>query len=150
MDAADAHALVGVMHGEWPRGAWIVEDGEHEGELTTRGTMFALVLADWPPEVGAEAVARLRARIPYRDGPQTADLKATLREVQHERDLTRPALPAHLGDKCCIGQGFGHFYRDHADDEMRSRVDALLTEPKDKRADTTIRSAFAEMIGGRR
>jgi ribosomal protein L37AE/L43A len=78
------------MHAEWPAGAWLDEES---GELTTRGTMFALVLADYPPEDGAEAVRRLRERIPYRQGPQTADLKATLREVVMERDLERRALP---------------------------------------------------------
>jgi hypothetical protein len=84
----DAEALVSVMQAEWLGGEWL----DDSGELTTRGRMFALTLTDYPPEDGAEAIKRLRERIPYRQGPQTADLKAALREVAMERDLARPAL----------------------------------------------------------
>jgi len=140
----DAEALVSVMQGEWLQGEWLND----AGELTTRGTMFALVLADWPSDVGAEAILRLRHRIPYRQGPQTADLKATLIEVTNERTLHTPALPPFDGvPMCCRNMGFGHFYRDHADGQMRARVDALLQIPKDKRRDTTILRSFAEIVG---
>lgn len=150
MDPADAHALMAVMHGEWRGGDWIVEDGPSAGDLTTRGTMFALVLADFDSDVAAEAIRRLRDRFPYRTGPQTADLKAALREVQHERALETPALPAYTGEDCCRGQGFGHFYRDHADDAMRARVDALLVVPKRAKPETiALAEAFARVVGGR-
>lgn len=150
MDPADAHALMAVMHGEWRGGDWIVESGDTAGDLTTRGTMFALVLGDYDTDIAAEAIRRLRERFPWKDGPQTADLKATLREVMHERTLETPALPAHTGEDCCRGQGFGHFYRDHADDAMRARVDALLVVPKRARPETiAIHEAFARVVGGK-
>lgn len=152
MQASDAHALLTVMHGEWPGGGWIVEgDAESAGDLTTRGTMYALTLADYDSEVAAEAIRRLRNRFPYRTGPQTADLKAALREVQAERTLETPALPSFDGvPPCCRRQGFGHFYRDHADDAMRERVQALLVIPERARPETiVIREAFARIVGGK-
>lgn len=144
MQASDAHALMAVMHGEWRHGEWL-DDG---GELTTRGTMFALVLADYAAETGAEAIARLRVRYPYREGPQTADLKAALREVAHEQALGRPQLPSHMDEDCCIGKPFAHFYQVHADAEMKARVDALLQIPKQRGKDTVVREAFAKMAAG--
>ena len=87
MDAADAHALMAVLHAEWPKGDWIITDGTDEGDLTVRGAMFAMEFETFTPADGAEAIQRLRSRIPYRDGPQTADLRATLREVAQEREL---------------------------------------------------------------
>lgn len=150
MDPADAHALMSVMHGEWRGGDWIVEDGPNTGDLTTRGTMFALVLADYDSDVAAEAIRRLRDRFPYRTGPQTADLKATLREVQQERTLSTPVLPPHDDvPPCCRGQGFGHWYRDHAGEDMKARVLALLEIPKRLRHDeSVILEAFARIVGG--
>jgi hypothetical protein len=152
MQASDAHALLTVMHGEWPGGGWITEgDGPDAGDLTTRGTMYALTLADFDGEIAAEAIRRLRDRFPYRTGPQTADLKATLREVQAERVRETPVLLSYEGvPPCCRGQGFGHWYRDHADDDMRARVDALLVIPPRARPETIVlREAFARVVGGR-
>jgi hypothetical protein len=143
----DANALMVVMHTEWPGGEWLTD----EGDLTTRGTMFALALTDHSGEVAAEAIRRLRERFPYRTGPQTADLKAALREVQGEWTLQTPALPAFDGvPGCCRNQGFGHFYRDHADEDIKARVDKLLEMPKRVRPDEgVIREAFARVVGGK-
>jgi hypothetical protein len=145
MNANDAEALVSVMQGEWLAGEWL----DDSGELTTRGTMFALVLADFPSDVGAEAILRLRHRIPYRQGPQTADLKAALTEVAGERALQVPALPSVDGvPPCCRGQGAGHWYREHADDVMRERTKKLLAiEKRSRGRDRTIQMAFARMVG---
>lgn len=142
----DAEALVAVMQAEWMAGEWL----DDKGELTTRGTMFALVLADAPADVGAEAISRLRHRIPYRQGPQTADLKIAITEVANERTLETPALPSYDGvPPCCRNQSFGHWYRDHADDDLRSRVDALLVVPARARPETIVlREAFARVVGG--
>jgi hypothetical protein len=147
MNPDDAEALVSVMQAEWLAGEWL----DDSGELTTRGTMYALALSDFPPEVGAEAIDRMRKRIPYRQGPQTADLKATLNEVMGERTLATPALPSFDGvPACCRNQGFGHFYRDHADEDIKARVDKLLEMPKRLRVDEgVIREAFARVVGGK-
>jgi hypothetical protein len=76
--------------------------------------------------------------------PSLAEFLAIMRDCRNSRLETR-ALPS-VG-KCCDDQGFGHFYRDHADDAMRERVKALLKVPTDRRKDTTILEAFAEIVG---
>ena len=84
VDQADAHDLVAILHAEWPKGEWLDDDGN----LTVRGALFASEFMPFKPEDGAEAVQRLRRRITFSLGPQSAEVVAALREVQHERDLS--------------------------------------------------------------
>lgn len=85
MDQADAHAIVSLLDAEWPKGAWLDDDGE----LTVRGHLFAAELGPFDSETGVEAVTRLRRRgVWSHEGPHTSDLLAVLREVTHERELS--------------------------------------------------------------
>lgn len=95
MDHADAHAIVSLLDAEWPKGAWLDDDGE----LTVRGIMYADELKPYDPETAIEAVTRLRRRGVWSDqGPHTSDLLATLREVTHERELSNSTERLALED----------------------------------------------------
>lgn len=77
--------------------------------------------------------------------PSLAEFLALVRDCRNTRISNIRELPGS-GSNCCDGEGFGHFYRNHADEDMRERVRALLQMPK-RRRDTTILEAFAKVVG---
>lgn len=135
MDAADAHAIMAVLHAEWPAGEWIDDDGD----LTVRGAMFALEFESYLPEDGVEAARRMRGRIPYRQGPQTADIRATLREVALERELEGRAKTYALpsGEPVAWGDEAAAILKQYFDKvgdplELRVKRAAALGDPEAK------------------
>lgn len=79
--------------------------------------------------------------------PSAMEFVALVRDCRNVRVLEETKALPSVPIGCCDGQGFGHFYREHASEEMKGRVRKLLEAPK-RRRDTTILEAFATVVKG--
>lgn len=81
--------------------------------------------------------------------PNLAEFLGLIRDIRNTRIvMDRLELPSNVPE-CCRGQGFGHFYRDHADEDIKARVRTLLQIPKRLHHDeSVILEAFARIVGG--
>ena len=115
MTQADAIRLVNVL------GSYFRQEIAEETAV-----LWAKELLAWELSDGLEAAELAGKTQVYM--PTLAEFLAMVRDVRNVRVVMRPELPS-VGE-CCRGQGFGHFYRDHASKADRGRVDALMAKAK--------------------
>ena len=106
---------------------------------------WAADLTEYELSDGLEAVELARQTQVYM--PSLAELRSFIRDIRNTRVVMRPALPS-VG-ACCDGQGFGHAYRDHFNDDQRAAHDRLIAEakthpPKDRRA---VLEGYLKLVG---